>query len=215
MRTSSQCQPQTAREDHNGELPLRSCSGDLSRCLIRKDSARELCFCGGGGGGGGGVGTATSVGVSEYASEEGVSPSGEMALWCTALGGNDGRDLSSSILLLLDCLCRLEFFADFFRRLAINDSWHSMQNIPCDVRAYRRFSIFFLQFRHLKQLAQNAWSPVRMAKSSILLPHALQLYVQLLQMRDPSPRSKRFASESRRVPQVLQRKQSMCQRLPA
>lgn len=90
-----------------------------------------------------------------------------------------------------------------------------MQNIPCDVRAYRRFSIFFLQFRHLKQLAQKAWSPVRMAKSSILLPQALQLYVQLLHIRDPSPRRRRFASESRRVPQVLHRKQSMCQRLPA
>ena len=76
------------------------------------------------------MGTASSVGVSEGASEGGVSSSVARALWCTALGGNDGRDLSSSMLLLLDCLCRLEFFADFFRRLAINDSWHSMQNIP-------------------------------------------------------------------------------------
>jgi len=56
---------------------------------------------------------------------------------------------------------------------------------------------------------------VRMAKSSILLPQALQLYVQLLQMREPSPRRSRLASESSKVPQVLHRKQSMCHRLPA
>lgn len=54
-----------------------------------------------------------------------------------------------------------------------------------------------------------------MAKSSILFPHALQLYVQLLQIREPSPRSSRFASLSRRVPQVLHLKHSMCHRLPA
>ncbi len=90
-----------------------------------------------------------------------------------------------------------------------------MQNIPCEVLAYLRFSIFFLQFRHRKQVAQKACSPVRIARSSILLPHALQLYVQLLQMSDPSPRRRRLASESRRVAQVLQRKQSICQRLPA
>ena len=90
-----------------------------------------------------------------------------------------------------------------------------MQKIPCDVRAYRRFSIFRLQFLHLKQFAQKAWSPVKMAKSSILFPQWLQLYVQLLQMRDPSPRSSRLASESRSVPQVLHRKQSICHLLPA
>jgi hypothetical protein len=56
---------------------------------------------------------------------------------------------------------------------------------------------------------------VRIARSSILLPQALQLYVQLLQMRDPSPRRRRFASESRRVPHVLHRKQFKCHRLPA
>lgn len=54
-----------------------------------------------------------------------------------------------------------------------------------------------------------------MARSSILLLHALQLYVQLLQMRLPSPSNSKFASESRRVPQVLHRKQSMCHRFPA
>lgn len=90
-----------------------------------------------------------------------------------------------------------------------------MQKMPCDVRAYRRFSIFLLQFRHRKHPEQKAWSPVKIARSSILLLHALQLYVQLLQMRLPSPSSSRLASESRRVPHVLHRKQSMCHRLPA
>lgn len=90
-----------------------------------------------------------------------------------------------------------------------------MQKMPCDVLAYRKFSIFLLQFRHRKHVAQKAWSPVKIARSSILFPHALQLYVQLLHMSEPSPRRRRFASESRRVPQVLQRKQLRCQRLPA
>jgi hypothetical protein len=87
--------------------------------------------------------------------------------------------------------------------------------MPCEVRAYLRFSIFRLQFLHRKQVAQKAWSPVRMAKSSILLPQALQLYVQLLQIKEPSPNSSRFASESRRVPHVLHRKQLRCHLLPA
>lgn len=34
-------------------------------------------------------------------------------------------------------------------------------------------------------------------------------------MRDPSPSSRRLASESSNVPQLLHRKHSMCQRLPA
>lgn len=87
-----------------------------------------------------------------------------MALFC----GTDG---------CATCLCLLlaPFLLFFFLRRCINDSWHSMQKIPCDVRAYFRFSIFFLQFRHLKHGAQKAWSPVRMAKSSILFPHTLQL----------------------------------------
>lgn len=72
-----------------------------------------------------------------------------------------------------------------------------------------------LQFRHLKQLAQKAWSPVRMARSSILFPQELQLYVQLLQINEPSPRRSRCASESSRVLQVLHRKQSICHLLPA
>lgn len=90
-----------------------------------------------------------------------------------------------------------------------------MQKMPWDVRAYRKFSIRRLQLRHLKHGPQNAWSPVRIARSSILLLQELQLYVQSLQMSDPSPRRRRFASESRRVPQLWHRKQSICQRLPA
>src|SRR3569833_1255946 len=39
--------------------------------------------------------------------------------------------------------------------------------------------------------------------------------VQLLQISDPSPRSRRFASESSSVPQVLHRKQLRCHRFPA
>lgn len=39
--------------------------------------------------------------------------------------------------------------------------------------------------------------------------------MQLLQIREPSPSSRRFASESRSVPQVLHRKHCMCQRFPA
>ena len=151
----------------------------------------------------------------------GLSVSGaQAALRSTALGGREGSDLSNSIVLLLvgcgGLLCRLEaFLCDFFLRLCIRFSWHSMQNMPCDVLAYLRFSIFLLQFRHLKQFAQKAWSPVRIAKSSILSLQTLQLYVQLLQMSEPSPRRRRFASESRMVLQVLHLKQSMCHRFPA
>ena len=54
-----------------------------------------------------------------------------------------------------------------------------------------------------------------MARSSILFPHALQLYVQLLQIREPSPSNNKLASESRRTSQVLHRKQSICHRRPA
>ena len=79
-------------------------------------------------------------------------------------------------------------------------SWQLMQKMPCEVRAYLKFSIFFLQLRQRKQALQNAWSPVRMARSSILLPQALQLYVQLLQISEPSPSRSRFASESSSVP---------------
>lgn len=120
--------------------------------------------------------------------------------------GSDGRAFSFAVGLGV---------LDFFRRRAMRLSWHAMQKMPCDVRAYRRFSIFLLQLRHLKQSEQKAWSPVRIARSSILFPHALQLYVQLLQIREPSPRRRRFASESSRVPQVLHLKQSMCHRWPA
>ena len=83
----------------------------------------------------GGTWAGSSVGVSEYASDGGVSRSGEKVLCGTALGGRDGNDLSSSIVLLLVCLCRAVEFFVFFRRLAISPSWHSIQNIPCEVLA--------------------------------------------------------------------------------
>ena len=82
-------------------------------------------------------------------------------------GGKAGSDFS-----ILDSLDRwlVVLLPVFLRRRAISASWQSMQNMPCDVLAYLRFSIFLLQFRHLKQLAQKAWSPVRIARSSILFP---------------------------------------------
>ena len=110
------------------------------------------------------------VGGSEKTSD-GVSKSGVKAFppEGTALGGRAGRDLST-----LAVGPGSGFFV-FFRRRAMRDSWHDMQNMPCEVRAYRRFSILRLQLRHRKQLAQKAWSPVRMARSSILFPQWLQL----------------------------------------
>lgn len=186
--------------------PLRELSpaaGDASR--LKLDDESPLL-------GWGGLGEASAVVGSENTSD-GVSTSGVYALRCDCCssnwGGSAGRDLSTF------GAAGAGGFLDFFRRRAISDSWQDMQKIPCDVRAYRRFSILRLQFLHLKQFAQKAWSPVKMARSSILLPQWLQLYVQLLQIRDPSPRSSKLASESRSVPQVLQRKQSMCHLLPA
>lgn len=116
----------------------------------------------------------SSVGVSESASTR----SFEKAFRGTALGGRAGRDLSvimGDASLSRDFEPEVAVDFDFFRLLAMRDSWQLMQNIPCDVLAYRRFSIFLLQFLHRKHVAQKAWSPVRMARSSILLPHALQL----------------------------------------
>lgn len=149
-------------------------------------------------------------------SDSGSTRSLEKAFGGMAFGGKAGSDLSVIIgeLSFSRALAWAAAF-DFFLRLAMSDSWQLMQKIPCDVRAYLKFSIFRLQFRQRKQVAQKAWSPVKMARSSILLPQALQLYVQLLQMREPSPRRRRFASESRSVPQVLHRKQFKCHRLPA
>ena len=141
----------------------------------------------------------------------GVSISGENALWgASSGGGSEGNVLSNFMPGPMVFDFDRPLFCVFFLRRTIKDSWHSMQKIPCEVRAYRRFSIFFLQLRHRKQAAQKAWSPVKIARSSILLPHAVQLYVQLLQINEPSPSRRRFASESRNVPQVLQRKQWMC-----
>lgn len=92
--------------------------------------------------------------------------------------GREGRDLSSESIgeaVLLPVVGVLwGGFARFLRR-AMSVSWQLMQNIPCEVLAYFRFSIFRLQFRHLKQPAQNACSPVRIARSSILFPQAVQL----------------------------------------
>lgn len=89
-------------------------------------------------------------------------------------GGIAGKDLSNNM--LLDNFERDEGFRPvFLRRRAMSASWQSMQKMPCEVRAYLRFSIFRLQLRHLKQSEQNAWSPVKMARSSILLPQLLQL----------------------------------------
>ena len=112
----------------------------------------------------------SSVGVSE----SGETRSSENAFGGIAFGGKAGSDLST----IGESLSRVFAWAaalDFFLRLAMSDSWQLMQKMPCDVLAYRRFSIFLLQFRHRKQVAQKAWSPVRIARSSILLLHALQL----------------------------------------
>ena len=70
----------------------------------------------------------SSVGVSEVPSDGRLSASGEnVAARSTALGGNFGKDLSNSMVLLFGvwsrCLCRLmPCFWVFFRRLCINDS---------------------------------------------------------------------------------------------
>ena len=162
-----------------------------------------------------GIGSA-AVGDT-FSGNAGILFSGIYAVFRAALstGGKDGNDLSRCELLFAFCLCPVLFRDVFFLLLAINASWQSMQNMPCDVLAYLRFSIFRLQFLHLKQFAQKAWSPVKMARSSILFPQLLQLYVQLLHINEPSPSKSRLASESRRVPHVLQRKQSICHLFPA
>lgn len=109
-------------------------------------------------------------------SESGVARSVEKPPGGTALGGSAGSDLSviiGELSFSRAFACAAAF--DFLRRRAMRDSWQFMQNIPCEVRAYRRFSIFLLQFLHRKHVAQKAWSPVRIARSSILFPQALQL----------------------------------------
>jgi hypothetical protein len=67
-------------------------------------------------------------------------------------GGRLGKDLFNPSLAGTGFL--LAFL--FFLRRAMRLSWQLMQKIPCDVRAYRRLSIFRLQLRQRKQLAQNA-----------------------------------------------------------
>jgi hypothetical protein len=94
--------------------------------------------------------------VSEYVSDGGVSMSGENAFVGTAPGGSDGNAFSTGALPLAPpWACRGAALAFFLRR-AMSDSWQLIQKMPCDVRAYLRFSIFLLQFLHLKQLAQKA-----------------------------------------------------------
>ena len=109
----------------------------------------------------------------------------------------------------------LGFGCTFPRLRSIRLSWHTIQNNPFDVRAYFKFWIDFLQLRHSKHFAQKAASPVNIARSSIFSPHVEQSYVHLSQIKDPSPRSKRLESGSIIASQVVQRKQSVCQRLPA
>jgi hypothetical protein len=130
-------------------------------------------------------------------------------------GSGGGRDLSTREWPWPSFNFAFAAALDFLLLLSIKDSWQLIQNMPCGVRAYRRFSILRLQFLQRKQAAQNAWSPVRIARSSILLPHALHEYVQSLHMSESSPRRRRFASESTKTPQVLHRKQLRCHRFPA
>uniref|UniRef100_A0A0L0P3Q6 Uncharacterized protein n=1 Tax=Candidozyma auris TaxID=498019 RepID=A0A0L0P3Q6_CANAR len=67
-----------------------------------------------------------------------------------------------------------------------------MQKSPLEVLAYRKSSILDLQTLHLKQEEQYAWSPVKMAKSSIFFPHCLQLYEHEEQIKLPSPKMRKF-----------------------
>jgi hypothetical protein len=69
-----------------------------------------------------------------------------------APGGNDGKAFS---FVDIEPLAPVLGFV-LFRRLAMSASWQLMQKMPCDVRAYLKFSIFFLQFRHRKHALQKA-----------------------------------------------------------
>lgn len=104
-------------------------------------------------------------------------------------GGRDGRDLSlkdpvfrlrCSAVFSYDCerdtegdeeemeeARRRVFEEVFFFLRASSVSWQLMQKMPCEVLAYCRSSIFFLQLRQQKHEEQKAWSPVRIARSSI------------------------------------------------
>ena len=131
--------------------PLRASSesGDTSRFKFLADVSLPFLACGCLGD--------LPLGVSEYTSEGGVSSCGENALDGAAPGGNDGSAFSTDG--VEPCPGGgpgLGVAFAFFRRRAIKLSWQLMQKMPCDVRAYRRFSIFLLQLRHLKQLAQKA-----------------------------------------------------------
>ena len=72
-----------------------------------------------------------------------------------ASGDNAGNAMESgscgfSRLCAVSCSRCLLLAEAFLRRLCIKESRQSKQNIPREVLAYLRFSIFFLQFRHLK-----------------------------------------------------------------
>ena len=98
--------------------------------------------------------------------------------------------------------------------LVIKDQNKSLSNFwlnnlqPCD----KRHSFLNTSCRHYCPIATFLFS----ARPG-LHPHTrlADYCLQLLQIKDPSPRRRRFASESRRVPQVLHRKQLRCHRLPA
>lgn len=109
---------------------VSSDKGDTSRFRLLEEASRLLlsarCRS---------LGDRCSVGVSEYASDGGVSMSGVKELDGTALGGRAGRLLSNTGAAPLTPLgaCLLVFA--FFRLLAIKLSWQLMQKIPCDVLA--------------------------------------------------------------------------------
>jgi hypothetical protein len=148
----------------NAPLRASSDTGETSRLKsLGGNSRRELFLSGGD----------LTPGVLDCDSNGGVSVSGENALEGTAPGGREGSAFSLTDIEPLAPPLAPVFV--LFRLRAIKASWQLIQKMPCDVRAYLRFSIFFLQFRHLKQALQKAWSPVRIAKSSILFPQALQL----------------------------------------
>ena len=136
---ANECLMRDGEESEPCTLPSDG-AGERSRVAVLDALGRD-----------GGSEPISSKGSSENESG-GVSrsfvPSGSWA----RVGGSEGRLLSRCMLLLLLACFRCVVF--FFRLLAIKPSWQSMQNMPCDVRAYRRFSIFFLQLRQRKHPAQ-------------------------------------------------------------
>jgi hypothetical protein len=102
-------------------------SGDRARreLLLEEESFREYVFRGLGD---------NSVGLS-VSGGSGVSGFGVNAPGGIAFGGRAGSDLSTcteSFSLAFICAAAA---LDFFRLLAISDSWQLIQNMPCDVLA--------------------------------------------------------------------------------